>query len=130
MQLEAETQPVTHSMVVPRAQRRPKERAAPPQAQVDLRLFEPKGLSVAGVRVGGLELVVFSFPVRPPRLPDELSSAEKLVVESVLQGCSNQEIAEARGTSVRTVANQLQSVFRKLGLRSRGELVALIRGAR
>ena len=40
----------------------------------------------------------------------------------------NSAIAEARGTSVRTVANQIQAIFKKLGVSSRSELVALLSG--
>jgi DNA-binding CsgD family transcriptional regulator len=39
-----------------------------------------------------------------------------------LRGASNQDIARTRGVSVRTVANQLAAVYRKLGVRSRAEL--------
>ena len=53
-----------------------------------------------------------------------LSPAERAVVEAVLRGQSNREIAERRGTSVRTVANQMASIFRKLQVGSRGELAA------
>ncbi len=51
-----------------------------------------------------------------------LSEAELAVKEALLRGESNAEIAHARGTSVRTVANQVASLFRKLGVRSRAEL--------
>jgi DNA-binding CsgD family transcriptional regulator len=54
----------------------------------------------------------------------DLTSAEREVALLALAGKSNNEIAEARHCSVRTVANQLQSVFRKLGIRSRAELAA------
>ena len=39
---------------------------------------------------------------------------------------SNTEIARTRGTSARTVANQVASLFRKLGIRSRAEAVAAL----
>jgi DNA-binding NarL/FixJ family response regulator len=53
-----------------------------------------------------------------------LSGAEQAIVEAVLRGRSNREIAEERGTSVRTVANQMASIFRKLCVGSRSELAA------
>lgn len=45
-------------------------------------------------------------------------------MELTLSGLSNAEVAKKRGTAVRTVANQLQSLFRKLGVNSRAELSA------
>jgi DNA-binding NarL/FixJ family response regulator len=48
------------------------------------------------------------------------------VALALLEGRSNSEIATARRTSVRTVANQVGSVLRKLGARSRAEAVTFI----
>jgi DNA-binding NarL/FixJ family response regulator len=42
----------------------------------------------------------------------------------MLEGRSNAEIARDRGTCARTVANQIASMFRKLGVQSRAELAA------
>lgn len=56
-------------------------------------------------------------------LGNELSQAERAVVSSVLDGCSNDEIARVRGTSERTVANQLGSAFQKLGVGCRSGLI-------
>lgn len=56
-----------------------------------------------------------------------LSRSERQVVLALLGGASNREIARARGTSDRTVANQIQSIYRKLGVRSRSELGAALR---
>ncbi len=47
------------------------------------------------------------------------------MVLAVLAGKSNADIARARDTSTRTVANQLASIYGKLGISSRHELVAL-----
>jgi DNA-binding CsgD family transcriptional regulator len=57
-----------------------------------------------------------------------LTAAEAEVVELVVRGRSNREIADARGTSPATVANQLSAVFRKLGVHSRSDLVAHLFG--
>jgi DNA-binding NarL/FixJ family response regulator len=46
------------------------------------------------------------------------------VVSRVLHGDTNLAIAEARRTSLRTVANQLAAIYRKLGVSSRWELAA------
>jgi DNA-binding CsgD family transcriptional regulator len=62
--------------------------------------------------------------------PESLTPAERNVLERVLAGESHGEVAQARGISTRTVANQVASAFKKLGVRSRMELAAkLERGA-
>lgn len=53
-----------------------------------------------------------------------VTAAERGVLGLVAEGLSNAQIAVRRGVSPRTVANQLASVFRKLGVRSRLELEA------
>jgi DNA-binding NarL/FixJ family response regulator len=45
-------------------------------------------------------------------------------LELVCAGLSNREIGRRRGTSERTIANQVQSLHAKLGVRSRLELFA------
>ncbi len=70
------------------------------------------------------ELAVLSFTL-PRDSAITLSSAESDVARHVLAGRSNSEIAALRRCSTRTVANQVASVFRKLRVRSRLELVAL-----
>jgi DNA-binding NarL/FixJ family response regulator len=86
----------------------------------------PFGLRASKVTIDGEELAVFSFPLPPPTLPSSLSEAERDVAVAVLKGLSNAEIAMARGTSSRTVANQVASLLRKLGVRSRTEAVAAL----
>ncbi|HLK36962.1 MAG TPA: helix-turn-helix transcriptional regulator [Polyangiaceae bacterium] len=83
-------------------------------------------------RVGGDEFVLLSCDLSPARglaaAPlGSLSASERCVAELVLEGRSNNEIAGLRSTSVRTVANQIAAVFRKLNVRSRRELHALAR---
>lgn len=53
---------------------------------------------------------------------ENLSAAEREVLELLRQGRANAEIASKRGTSVRTVANQVSSVLQKTGLPSRRAL--------
>lgn len=52
-----------------------------------------------------------------------LTPTERDVALSVVDGGSNQEIARSRGVSQRTVANQIASVFRKLRVHGRLELI-------
>ena len=84
----------------------------------------PADLVAAHVSLPAGEVVVFSYAVDAPELPDSLSAAEREVAAAVLRGETNARIAAARGTSVRTTANQVASVYRKLGVRSRSELAA------
>ncbi|HEX7604104.1 MAG TPA: helix-turn-helix transcriptional regulator [Polyangiaceae bacterium] len=70
----------------------------------------------------------------PPRVaaPAELTAAtlarltpaENDVVLGILSGQSNAEIAARRRRSTRTVANQIASIYRKLGVSSRSDLAA------
>jgi DNA-binding CsgD family transcriptional regulator len=70
-------------------------------------------------------VIVFSIPI-PEDLPwPELSPAERASVELALQGLSNAAIGEQRNVAPNTVARQLESAYRKLGVQSRGELAAL-----
>ena len=50
------------------------------------------------------------------------------MVRLLLDGKSNKAIAAARATSERTVANQLASIYRKLGVNSRSELASRLSG--
>ncbi|MBI2390673.1 MAG: helix-turn-helix transcriptional regulator [Deltaproteobacteria bacterium] len=59
-----------------------------------------------------------------------LNETERGIVAAILRGESNAAIAQARGTSPRTVANQIARMFKKLGVGSRAELVAHVTGTR
>lgn len=68
--------------------------------------------------------------IRVPR-PDTalaawLAPAEHAVISLLVEGQSYAEIAEARRTSIRTVANQVASGFRRLGVSGRAELLCLL----
>jgi PAS domain S-box-containing protein len=60
----------------------------------------------------------------PAALWEQLTRAERDVVTAVSAGLSNKEIAVSQLKSIRTVESQLRSIYRKLGLTSRSELVA------
>lgn len=55
-----------------------------------------------------------------------LTQSELDVAWSAVSGMSNSDIALARESSPRTIANQLASAFRKLGVTSRTELAAVL----
>jgi DNA-binding CsgD family transcriptional regulator len=56
----------------------------------------------------------------------QLTPAEIEVVRAIAAGSSQARVARQRGTSRQTVANQVASAFRKLGIGSRRELQRLM----
>lgn len=76
----------------------------------------------------GAEYVVLSYPIEATYpLPPALTSAERGIATALLCGDALKDIAAARGTSPRTVANQTRAIYRKLGVGSRLELGVLLR---
>jgi DNA-binding CsgD family transcriptional regulator len=59
--------------------------------------------------------------------PDELTPTERRVAELVAEGKTNQEVAEASFLAVKTVEVNLTRIYRKLGVRSRAELMIRMR---
>jgi DNA-binding NarL/FixJ family response regulator len=68
------------------------------------------------------EFLVLSYPVVPLRVAEELTRAERDVAAAFARGRSMTDIAAMRGTSTRTVANQIRAIYAKLGVGSRAEL--------
>lgn len=83
---------------------------------------------VSRFQLGEVQFVVASCDIRARLDRYGLTPSEEAICRLVLQGRSNGEIAEQRGTSKRTVANQLQSVYIKIGVRGRRELAATLGG--
>jgi DNA-binding CsgD family transcriptional regulator len=85
-------------------------------------------LGAVRIRLGSEQIVAIGFP--PPRLGigSSVTTAERAVVEDLLLGLSNAQIARRRRRSERTVANQVAAVLRKMGAGSRGELLAALSG--
>lgn len=79
-------------------------------------------------RHDGHAYAYLSYPAGVFVRPEALTDAEAAVAELVAGGVSSPEIARRRGVSQRTVANQLASIFRKLGVTSRGTLVLALKG--
>ncbi len=81
----------------------------------------------------GLPCFLLQLETGPPGLPApppaaletlcKLTPAERQLAGLLYQGLSNKEIASALGKSPGTVKVQLQSAFRKLGVRGRTEMV-------
>jgi len=91
-------------------------------------LRPPRGLSVTRISVGDDEFAILSFPCSPAAFDMELTPAERAVLGALLAGKSNSTIARERSTSVRTIANQVASIYRKAGVSSRCELAARCAG--
>jgi DNA-binding NarL/FixJ family response regulator len=70
-----------------------------------------------------VELRVISFPRPDRRLSAVLPPAELEVVRCLVEGLPYAEIARIRGTSARTVANQITAVFRRMRVSGRNELL-------
>jgi DNA-binding NarL/FixJ family response regulator len=90
----------------------------------------PPGLELDVLDLDGEEIAVLHFPVGPRADLMGLSGAEADVATAIVNGMSNEEIARVRRTSPRTVAKQVASIFRKLAISSRRELVARVRSER
>jgi DNA-binding CsgD family transcriptional regulator len=95
--------------------------------------IEDDGKRGSRFRFGTLELILLSVPIEDAPLPQAprpllaaaLTAAEATVVELALAGHRNAAIAQRRRTLVSTVKKQLELAYRKLGVGSRAELVAL-----
>jgi DNA-binding CsgD family transcriptional regulator len=69
------------------------------------------------------DIVILSFAIPNAGVGVVLTPAESDVLQHLRDGRTNAEIAALRATSPRTVANQIASLFQKLGVSSRLELV-------
>jgi ATP/maltotriose-dependent transcriptional regulator MalT len=113
--------------------RRRKQRAA---ARHDLRAAVQKFGQVGAVtwqaratselRAAGERSVALPAPAPFTRGPEVLSQQESAIVALVGQGLSNREIASRLFLSVKTVEGHLTAVYGKLGIRSRGQLIATL----
>lgn len=78
-----------------------------------------------------LETGAAGVPKPPPAALEtlcKLTPAERQLAGLLYQGLTNKEIASSLGKSPSTVKIQLQSAFRKLGVRGRTEMVRLLAG--
>jgi len=67
-------------------------------------------------------------PVAPPAAPEaaaSLSARERDVIALVVNGLSNKQVAEHLGLTVKTVKNNLQSIYGKLSVRSKPAAIAV-----
>lgn len=104
---------------------RPSTQNLPPGLRIEREWTDP---------TTGERFVILSHTLSSPELPPEvvlaiskLSSSEREVCRLINQGLSNAEIAAQRGRALRTVANQVAAIFKKVGVSSRTELIARLR---
>ena len=97
-------------------------------ARPDQAIAAPSGIRALRLSVRGDEFAILTFPLRSSRLRFVLTGAERAVFDAILLGKSNARIAAERKTSVRTVANQVASIFRRAKVSSRVELAAACAG--
>lgn len=69
------------------------------------------------------QLRVVSAPRPDTHLKRTLPPAELAVIRRLVEGSTYAQIAEERGTSTRTIANQITAVFRRLRVSGRNELL-------
>jgi DNA-binding CsgD family transcriptional regulator len=82
------------------------------------------GVAVPGISPGGDDAAAVELEVHlSERELGRLTDAERVVALFALDGRTNAQIADIRRCSPRTVANQVASAFRKLGVRCRLELI-------
>ena len=88
--------------------------------------FAPSGLraKLAEVAIQGENLLVGTYPLMNEDRVEGLTDAERAVLAHLVAGSTNSDIAQRRNTSEYTVANQIKSIFQKLEVCSRSELVA------
>ena len=97
------------------------------------RLGPPAGLVVETFDEGGESFALLEWPLarmlasgRTTGFPVPRDApAQREVLDLLLQGLSNAEIARRRRRSARTVAHQVDSLFRRFHVGSRAELIAL-----
>jgi DNA-binding NarL/FixJ family response regulator len=88
----------------------------------------PHGVEVRVERSPGAggELQVVSSARLEAHLRDKLTTTELEVVDLLVQGRTHAEIAAFRRKSARTIANQIASAYRKLGVSGRMELLCYL----
>jgi DNA-binding NarL/FixJ family response regulator len=86
----------------------------------------PRGIRAERAAHRGKPAVRVSFPVPKVNWSESLTSAEKDVAGDILAGLPNVAIGRKRGSSVRTVVNQVASIFKKVGAHSRLELCLVV----
>jgi DNA-binding CsgD family transcriptional regulator len=88
--------------------------------------LDPPGLKLLDLELGACSYRVVSIQRPEKVLSEVLSRAELEVLTRLVEGYSHAQIANERGASRRTVANQTSSAFRRLGVSGRTQLLRLL----
>lgn len=93
-------------------------------------LFSPSGMRarMREMELAGESLVVGVQAMATGAQLEMLSEAEREVALALLRGDTYTAIAAARGSAERTIANQAQSIYRKVGVSSRVQLASKLTG--
>jgi len=83
-----------------------------------------RGLRKLGVTSRVALVRLFGAP--PRRGVERLTPSERAIVALLFEGCSYDDIAAQRRRKRSTVARQLSSIYRKLGVCSRAELASVL----
>jgi DNA-binding NarL/FixJ family response regulator len=83
--------------------------------------FEADGVRLFSLEHADEMFLVVSAPIEAPPYA-ALSPAELEIARALARGANNAKIARKRGTSQRTVANQVGSLMRRLGVQSRTQV--------
>lgn len=105
----------------------PGTRAAHAPVLIVMAAHAARGASLAPavVEEGGSDgRLLAQVPIPGVTFKDRLTAAEQAVAELTIQGAFHEAMARARGTSRRTIANQLASIYFKVGVSARNELRA------
>jgi DNA-binding NarL/FixJ family response regulator len=86
----------------------------------------PDGLAALTFGDGELAGAVLVFSLPEPRLTAAIPEAERAIAKLLYAGLSLDAIAKARGRSRFTIMNQVRSLYGRLGIGSRSELVRRI----
>jgi DNA-binding NarL/FixJ family response regulator len=100
-------------------------------AGVDAIVFEPGADAIVGhsARTALAGYVVVPQVLRTGLAPPPLTGRERQILELVVEGCTNREIAERLYLAESTVKRHLSSTFRQLGVHSRREAAAAVLAA-
>jgi DNA-binding NarL/FixJ family response regulator len=98
-----------------------------PGADVVPRVPPPTGAVACDVSFDGDDYATLALKTPKWRTPRGLTEAERAVAFALLGGATKEQVARERGTSTRTVANQITSIFAKLGVTSRIDLAIRLR---
>ncbi|QDG49419.1 helix-turn-helix transcriptional regulator [Persicimonas caeni] len=86
-------------------------------------------MSQAGAATRVEDVGVLALAKAPLKIPESLTDAEREVAQLVYKGLTNGDIARTRSTTTHTVANQLATIYRKLDISSRDELMQCLAGS-